>query len=363
MSRGTCVVMHLDNLRHNLQVVRDFAPSSRIWAVVKANGYGHGLLPVARVLAEQADGLAVATLDEGLAVRDGGLQCPVLLLEGVLNAEQSRAAIERHLDLVIHTPEQVDWLHEALDRLPGQEPLPRLWVKVDTGMHRLGLLAHQVVDCVQRLPAVQRLGYMTHFACADETTNACTSNQAQQLSDQIALLPDGDTSLANSAGVLLWPSYHGDWVRPGIMLYGASPCADRPAAEWGLRAVMTLTAPIIALRDIPAGDTVGYGATFKAERPMRVATVAIGYADGYPRHAPTGTPVAVRGHKTGTLGRVSMDMLSVDVTDIPGVVLGDNVELWGRQVPVDDVARATGTIGYELLTRLSVRGETRYLNG
>ncbi len=362
MSRGTCVSMHLDNLRHNLAVVRDYASDARIWAVVKANGYGHGLLPVARVLAEQADGLAVATLDEGLAVRDGGLECPVLLLEGVLNAEQSRAAIERHLDLVIHTPEQVDWLHEALERLPEWAVLPRLWIKIDTGMHRLGLMPEQVPDCVRRLPTVGRLGYMTHFACADEPDSPNTVAQAKQFSEQLAPLPDGDTSLANSAGVLLWPGHQGNWVRPGIMLYGASPCGDRPASEWDLRAVMTLTAPIIALRDIPAGDTVGYGATFRAERPMRVATVAIGYADGYPRHAPTGTPVAVRGQRTGTLGRVSMDMLSIDVTHIPDVCLGDNVELWGRQVSVDDVASASGTIGYELLTRLSVRGETRYLN-
>lgn len=361
MSRGTRIEVHLASLRHNLAEIRARAPGKRVWAVVKANGYGHGLLPMGHTLAAAADGLAVATMDEAISLREGGLDCPILLLEGALSVAQSGAALKHNLELVIHTPEQLVWLHQALAQRQAKGLTGRLWLKLDTGMHRLGLQPDQLSQCLADLPACSELGFMTHFACADEPDNDMTAAQVERF---YALLPPGTTgplSLANSAGILNWPAYQGDWVRPGIVLYGASPCAGRTASYWNLQAVMRLTAPIIALRDVPAGDSVGYGATYRADRPRRIATVAIGYADGYPRHAPSGTPVAVCGQRTGTVGRVSMDMLSIDVTHIPEAALAHDVELWGSLVSVDEVARLSGTIGYELLTRLSVRGETRYL--
>ncbi|MCH8550719.1 MAG: alanine racemase [Natronospirillum sp.] len=356
MSRGTCVTVHLDNLRHNLRTAQAHAPDSRVWAVVKANAYGHGLVPVARTLAPLSDGLAVATLDEALCLREAGLSGPVMLLEGTVSATQTEQALARNLELVLHHPEQIAWLAAC------QVPAPvRVWLKIDTGMHRLGVMPDQAPDLIRQLQSlsqVEQVATMTHFARADDPEHDMTITQAELLNN--ATLPGCATSLANSAGVLFWPGRQGDWVRPGIMLYGATPAPGRSAAELGLRAGMTLTAPIIALRDLQPGEAVGYGGAFKVEKPMRLATVAMGYADGYPRHAPNGTPAAVRGQPVTLAGRVSMDMLTVDVTSVPEAALGDPVELWGEQVPVDEVAQASGTIGYELLARLSVRGEVGY---
>lgn len=356
MSRGTRVTVHLDNLRHNLRTAQAHAPDSRVWAVVKANAYGHGLVPVARALAPLSDGIAVATLDEALSLRAAGLSGPILLLEGTVSALQTEQALADNLELVIHHPEQVAWLAAtALD-----QPV-RVWLKIDTGMHRLGVSPDAAPDLyrqLQALPQVDSVAAMTHFARADEPEHEMTIRQFDQL--RRAVPADCVTSLANSAGVLFWPGRQGDWARPGIMLYGATPAPGRNAADLGLRAGMTLTAPIIALRDLQPGEAVGYGGAFKVEKPMRLATVAMGYADGYPRHAPSGTPAAVRGQPVRLAGRVSMDMLTVDVTSVPEAALGDPVELWGEQVPVDEVAQASGTIGYELLARLSVRGEVVY---
>ncbi len=356
MSRGTKATIHLHHLRHNLTVARQHAPDKKIWAVIKAGGYGHGLIPVAHQLAGVADGLAVATMDEAQTLRDAGITRPVLLLEGALTQAQTQQALDDQLELVIHTPEQAEWLADCdIDR-----PI-RVWVKLDTGMHRLGLMADALPPVIKRLEAitgVREIAYMTHYACADETDSAMTPQQAARFH---ALIPPGATaSLANSAAVLCWPELQGDWVRPGIMLYGASPGDGRSAASWGLKAGMTLTAPVIALRDLPAGESIGYGASYTTSAPIRLATVAIGYADGYPRHAPSGTPAWIRGQRVSILGRVSMDMLTIDVTEVTDVRLGDPVELWGLNVSVDEVAQACGTIGYELLARLAIRGPYEY---
>lgn len=356
MSRGTKARIHLSHIRHNLAVVRQHAAGKKVWAVIKADAYGHGLIPVANCLQQDADGLAVATLGEAQTLREAGINKPILLLEGGLTLAQTQQALDERLDLVVHTTQQADWLAEC----DIDHPL-RVWVKLDTGMHRLGLLAHEVPAVVQKLQAladIRPLAFMTHYACADEPDHPMTAQQAERFQ---ALVPDGaETSLANSAGVLCWPDFQGSWVRPGIMLYGASPGIAKSAAEWGLKAAMTLTAPVIALRDLPAGESIGYGAAYTTRRPARIATVAIGYADGYPRHAPTGTPTWLNGQRAATVGRVSMDMLTVDVTELPKVRLGDEVELWGTHVSVDEVAQSCGTIGYELLARLSIRGPYEY---
>lgn len=356
MSRGTKATIHLEHVQHNLAVARRYAPEKHVWAVIKANAYGHGLVPVARSLESLAEGLAVATLGEAQTLRAAAIQARILLLEGVMSLAQTQQALDARLELVIHTPEQLTWLAECDIDAPI-----RVWLKLDTGMHRLGLMADDVAAVYAQLTAlagVREVAFMTHYACADEPEQPHTRQQAERF---MAQLPQAaTTSLANSAGTLLWPDLQGDWVRPGIMLYGASPSTTQPAATWGLKAAMTLTAPVIALRDLPAGESVGYGATYTTASAIRLATVAIGYADGYPRHAPTGTPAWVNGQQVHTVGRVSMDMLTIDVTHVPDVKMGDPVELWGTHVAVDEVAQGCGTIGYELLARLSIRGTYEY---
>lgn len=355
MSRGTRVTVHPNHLRHNLALVQRFAPLCSIWAVVKANAYGHGLVAVARIFAPLSSGLAVATLDEGLILRAEGLTDPILLMEGVVDAGQTQQALDAGLELVIHHQDQISWLAQAQVLAPI-----RIWLKIDTGMHRLGVTPDAAVDLLaelEALPQVASVAVMTHYACADDPSNGMTKEQYQCIAPW---LKDRESSLANSAAVLFWPNYQGAWARPGIMLYGASPSSQQSAASLGLRPTMTLEAPIIALRDLKPGDAVGYGATFRVSSPMRLATLAMGYADGYPRHAPNGTPAAIHGQRIRVVGRISMDLMTVDVTEVATVQLQDLVELWGTTVSVDEVAQASGTIGYELLARLSIRGETRY---
>ena len=355
MSRGTRVIVHPNHLRHNLAVAQRSAPNRSVWAVVKANAYGHGLVAVARIFAPLSSGLAVATLDEALTLRAAGLNCPILLMEGVVSAEQTQQAIAAGLELALHHQEQIQWLAQAQVVAPV-----RIWLKIDTGMHRLGVSIAAVPSLLaelEGLPQVAEVALMTHYACADDPNSGVTAEQYQRIAPWLA---GRTSSLGNSAAVLFWPDYQGDWVRPGIMLYGASPSTLHSAARLGLRPTMTLAAPIIALRDLMPGDAVGYGAAFRAQVPMRLATLAMGYADGYPRHAPNGTPAALHGQRIQVVGRISMDMMTVDVTDVATAQLHDLVELWGTTVSVDEVAQASGTIGYELLARLSIRGATHY---
>lgn len=355
MSRGTHAIIDLDALSHNWQRIRELAPKARIWAVVKANGYGHGAVAVAQHLQPQSHGFAVATLDEGLELRDAGITKPILLLEGLTSQGQSLMAAEAGFDIVVHQPEQLAWLAEV------SEPL-RLWLKVDTGMHRLGLdpdtLAARVAEA-KALPRLEHLGLMSHFACADEDVDGHMPAQLARCLQLGQAFPELSLSLANSAAVLAHPSTHADWVRPGIMLYGASPFAQQSGAQLGLRAVMHLHAPVVALRQVEAGESVGYGASWRAPVASRIATLAVGYADGYPRSAQAGTPVWLNGQFCPLVGRVSMDLITVDVTSVP-CQLGDLAQLWGDQLSVDRVAEHCGTLGYELLTRRSLRVPLHY---
>lgn len=341
--------LSLSALRHNLAQVRRYAPHSGVIAVVKANGYGHGLLNVAQGLAD-TDAFAVLNIAEAVSLREAGYSQPILLLEGVFAAAQL-AEIDRYrLDIVVHQPQQLAWLQQA--RLNA--PL-RVFAKLDSGMHRLGFqpadyaqVLAQLADC----PQVSEVVMMTHFANADRMDGV--TQAMHTVSSSMHGQPYA-RSLANSAAIIQQPHTHAEWVRPGIMLYGATPIADRSAASLGLTPVMTLQSGLIAIQTLQAGESVGYGSLFTAEQPTRVGIVACGYADGYPRHAPTGTPIAVNGVITRTLGRVSMDMLAVDVSAIPDADIGSPVELWGTQVPVDAVAQASGTIGYELLCAVTAR--------
>ncbi|MGE0311572.1 MAG: alanine racemase [Lautropia sp.] len=355
MPRRTTATVHLDALAHNLRRVRALAPTARVWAVVKANAYGHGLGQAAGAFAD-ADGLALLEWDAALALRGGGETRPLLMLEGAFDAAQVGLALAHDLSLVVHHEAQVDWIEHAPIAARDRATRPiDVWLKIDTGMSRLGVPPAQARSLHQRLracAAVRSVGLMTHFADADRPGGA--EPALARFHDATAGLP-GDRSLANSAATIDLPSTHRDWIRPGVMLYGASPFDARSAASLGLRPAQTLSAALISTRSLARGDCVGYGATFVAPAPMRIGIVDCGYADGYPRHAPTGTPVAIEGVRSRIVGRVSMDMLAVDLDPVPGAGIGSEVELWGAQVPVDEVAKAAGTIGYELLCAVAPR--------
>ena len=336
-------------LKHNLSVVRRHAPSSAVLAVIKANAYGHGLLRAATALAG-ADGFALLELDAAVRLREAGFRQRIVMLEGFFDPAELQVLAEHRLDAVVHRMDQVS----ALEGLPGGARLGVL-LKVNTGMNRLGFSGGEyelALDRLRRSPGVGQITLMTHFADADDARGV-----AWQM-ERLRQLPGRDAlpgCLANSAAILRYPETHANAVRPGIMLYGCSPFPAHTGGEAGLKPAMTLESRIIAVQDLRPGDTVGYGGMFRAERAMRIGVVACGYADGYPRHAPNGTPIVVEGRTTGTVGRVSMDLLCVDLTDAPRARAGSRVVLWGEGMPVERVADAAGTVGYQLLCALGAR--------
>jgi alanine racemase len=349
MPRPILATFDCDALAANLRCLRLAAPGARVWAVVKSNAYGHGLARAASALAA-ADGFALLEVEAAVRLRDLGVRQPILLLEGVFDARELDVAAALGLELIVHCVEQVALIEAT--------PLPRpvaVWLKMNSGMNRLGVRPEAYATLHARLaacPAVARVGLLTHFADADGERGV-----AQQLAAfaQASAGLDGARSLANSAATLRYPTTHADWVRPGIALYGCSPFPYESAASLGLAPVMTVTTEIIATQSLASGDRVGYGGTFTASQPMRIGVVAAGYADGYPRHAPTGTPVLVDGVRTRTVGRVSMDMITVDLSDVPQAGIGTPVTLWGEGLSCDEVAAAAGTVSYELLCALAAR--------
>ncbi len=351
--RPARALIDLVALRHNFQIAQQLSADKTL-AVVKANAYGHGAVACAQALADLADGFAVACLEEALQLRRAGIKQPILLLEGFFSADELVLIAEYQLWCVVHA----DWQLDALERAPLTQPL-QIWLKMDSGMHRVGFFAHQYRAAYQRLQAcanVASIVLISHFARADELQSAATTEQ-YQLFQHTTRGMDAAVSVCNSPALVAWPQIRSDWSRPGIILYGSQPV---PSSELQLLPVMTLQSKIIAVRELPAGEPVGYGAHFIAPRATRVGIVAMGYADGYPRHAPSGTPVAVAGEVTQLLGRVSMDMLAVDLTDIPQAGVGSTVELWGKTVSIDEVAACAGTISYELLCNVQ-RVEREYL--
>ncbi len=332
----------LDALRHNYALARH-RHGGRALAVIKANAYGHGAIRCANALLDEADGFAVAIMEEAIALREAGITRPLLVLEGVFEAAELAVASQLELWLVVHHEEQLRMI-ETTD-FGGTIPV---WLKINSGMNRAGFepdQASRVWERLQRTGKVGEIVLMTHFARADEPQVITTDEQVRLFDQATARLP-GPRSLSNSAGVLGWPVAHRDWARPGILLYGADPMPGDPS---GLQPVMTLESAVMAVREIPVGAAIGYGGRFRAERPTRVGLVAMGYADGYPRSAPDGTPVAVDGIRTRLIGRVSMDMLTIDLTDLPDAGPGSRVELWGRNIPINRIAEGAGTIAYELL--------------
>jgi alanine racemase len=341
-------------LRHNLRQVRRIAPNSRVMAVIKANAYGHGLVPAARALAD-ADGFAVARLEEGLALRAAGLTNRILLLEGVFGADQLAIAARERFELMVHSADQL----ALLDALDGSEPVTT-WIKVDTGMNRLGFRVEDFAAAYARLRANRHVHVdptlTTHLAKADDRRDMKTREQVKVFAATTSGLR-GPRSIANSAGLLAWPAARGDWVRPGLMLYGVSPFPSGTGIDFGLRPAMTLRTEVIAVKTVKEGETVGYGGAWAAERDTRMAVVAAGYGDGYPRSVASGAPVLVGRHRAPLIGRVSMDMITVDVTEHPPVSVGDPVVLWGGEVPVEEIAAHAGAIPWDLLCSVSQRVE------
>src|SRR5450759_4270466 len=353
MPRPIQANLDLNALESNLQVARR-ATSARIMSVIKADGYGHGLMRAAEALAA-TDGYALLDIQDAVRLRETGYRQTILLLEGVFGAEELPVIAEYDLTCVIHSAWQIAMLDAYPGRgTPGNGKLD-IWLKVNSGMKRLGFVPQQVaqvMDQLRRHRAVRDITLMTHFANADEARGIA---EPLVLFNDLAAHYRVPRSLANSAALLRYPEAHGDWVRPGIMLYGASPFAEVSAQQLGLKPAMTLSSRIIATQELRAGDEVGYGALFRAEHAMRIGIVACGYADGYPRHAPNGTPILVDGQRAMTLGRASMDMLYVDLSTLPQAGVGSRVVLWGAGLPIEEVARAAGTVSYELMCALSKR--------
>lgn len=375
MTRPITLTIHIDAMRHNLATLRSRVGASRIWAVAKADAYGHGIAHAVEGFS-QADGLAVLDLHEAQRARDAGWTRPILMIEGAFSIQDLEAMAELDLATVIHTEEQARMFVQAR-RVPTH-----VWIKLNTGMNRLGIGREVSDDALLTLAnlisskTAKPIGWMTHFANADGVADGPYGwrEQAERFherydkllsasrgfSAQMDLsLMRGPLSLANSAASLVAPDTHADWVRPGVALYGATPFdgggPGRSAAAFGLKPAQSLTSEIISVQHLLAGDAVGYGSRFVAPQPMRIGVVAAGYADGYPRSAPDGTPVGVQGRRVSLIGRVSMDMITVDLTEHPEARVGSAVELWGQQVAIDEVAQAAGTIGYELMTKVTER--------
>ncbi|KIS41538.1 catabolic alanine racemase DadX [Kosakonia radicincitans] len=350
MSRPILASLDLQALGNNLQVVRRAAPTAKVWSVVKANAYGHGIDRVWRSLAS-TDGFAMLNLEEAILLRERGWKGPILMLEGFFHADELPLFDKYRLTTSLHS----NWQIKALQNVQLQAPLD-IYLKINSGMNRLGFMPDRVHTVWQQLRAINNVSsitLMSHFAEAERPDGiAGPMARIEQAAEGL----DAPRSLSNSAATLWHPEAHFDWVRPGIVLYGASPSGQwQDVANSGIRPVMTLSSEIIAVQTLKAGETVGYGCRYRASEEQRIGVVACGYADGYPRIAPSGTPVLVDGIRTATVGAISMDMLTVDLTPCPQAGIGTPVELWGKEIKIDEVAAAAGTVGYELMCALAPR--------
>ena len=346
--RPARALIDLHALRHNYQLAREVTGAKAL-AVIKADAYGHGAVRCAQALEAQADGFAVACIEEALQLRAAGIAAPILLLEGFFEADELPLIVEHDFWCVVHSLWQLD----AIEHAKLASPI-HVWLKLDSGMHRVGLHPSDYKAAYQRLQAsanVSKIVLMSHFARADEL--GCTRSEEQLAVFQAARADlSAEVSLRNSPSVLGWPTMPSDWVRPGLMLYGTTPFEHAHALASRLQPVMTLESKVICVRELPAGEPVGYGARFITPTPMRIGVVAMGYADGYPRQAPTGTPVLVAGQRSQLLGRVSMDMLCIDLTNVPQAGLGSTVELWGKNILASEVAEKAETIPYQIFCNL-----------
>jgi alanine racemase len=352
MTRPARVIVNVAAVQANFKVVQQCAPGARVMAIVKADGYGHGIARIAAALAPLADAFGVASLEEAVELREAGIDRPIVLLEGAFGVDEVDAIVSQRLEAVVHTSEQIAPLCHARSNIP-------VWVKIDSGMHRLGFPPSEVEPVVRRLrDAGHPLRFMTHLASAHHAHDASVDEQRRVFESVVAAHP-GERSIANSGAVLAWPACHADWVRPGLMLYGVSPFPGRRGTDHGLEPAMTVASSLIAVREVEAGGSVGYGKGYVCPERMRVGVVAFGYGDGYPRHAATGTPICIAGVRTQVIGEASMDMLTVDLRPVPDAGIGAPVVLWGPELPVEEVAVSAKTIPYELLCQVRVRA--RYI--
>lgn len=364
MSRPSSATVDIQALRENFSLAQSLAPNSKTMPMVKANAYGHGAVPIAKALSDIAPAFGVACIEEAIELRKAGINQPILLLEGTYSADEVPVAEQENFWLMVENRPQV----EAITRAKLKNPV-NVWIKLDTGMHRLGFPAHEAQSIFERLSASenvnQQIVLATHFAWADSLTEQMTEQQLSSFESNIKSIKSSGIlqSLANSAAILGWPQTQRDWQRPGYMLYGNSPFATAQDNADKLKPVMTFSSAIISIRTVQTGESVGYTANWIADRVSRIATVAVGYGDGYPRHAPNGTPVLIQGVECPLVGRVSMDMITVDITDLPRATsIGDKVTLWGPDLPVNKIATCCNSIGYELLTRMPSRIPRIYIN-
>jgi alanine racemase len=355
MSRPTFRNLSEAHLLHNLSVVRAAAPQSKILAMVKANAYGHGMIEVGRRLDGKVDSLGVASLDEAMQLRQAGVKSVITMIEGAFSPEEYKLAAQHDFAVVFHHPQQIQWLQQS----PPSAPLTA-WLKIDTGMGRLGFLPDQVRVAYAALassPSIrQPFGLMSHFANADVVDHPLNTMQIAAF-EKCAAQHQGPKSLCNSPAIFSLSAQHYDWVRPGLALYGAAPLAGTSAAALGLKPVMTLRSALISVKQMKRGHSLGYGSRIACPEDMPVGIVAIGYGDGYPRSAKDGTPVLVEGRRCAVMGRVSMDMTIVDLRGCPHAHVGGEVILWGEGLPVDEVALSTAHINYDLLTGVHERAK------
>ncbi len=360
MTPRVTATVDLAAIRHNLKMVRQIAPHSKVMAAVKADAYGHGAVPVARALESAGvDSLAVACMEEAMKLREAHLlTTPITLLEGVISIEEAALAVYERLQVVVHD----HWQIALLEQLPASAAVS-VWFKLDSGMHRLGFPLADVprlVETLARHPGWDFQGWITHLACADEADNPATVEQISRYNLALKGVT-GPRSIANSAGLLAWAEARVDWVRPGLMLYGASPLPGKVGKDLGLKPALTLESRLIAVREYAAGEPIGYGQTWRTPERMRVGVVAVGYADGVHRSFPTGTPMLINGTRVPLVGRVSMDMVTVDLRPAPAAAVGDAVQLWGAALPAEEIASHAGTLAYELFCGLTQRVRFRYI--
>ncbi|GAW85660.1 alanine racemase [Bathymodiolus platifrons methanotrophic gill symbiont] len=347
------IELNINALRHNVRKVRELAPKSNLMAVIKANAYGHGLICVANSLTDVVDALAVARIDEGIRIREAGVQGRILVLQGFSQLDELELLQRYQLESVIHTEQQLSILESAM-----LQRAISIWIKIDTGMNRLGIRPEQFSVVLQRLQqcsGVQpEINFMTHFANADDIQGDKTTRQLQ-LFNEVTKLNVGQRSSANSAAIIAWPETRQDWIRPGLMLYGASPLLQQTAQQLMLLPVMSLYSQVIALKQVKKGEAVGYGGSWVADKDTSLGVVSIGYGDGYPRYAKQGTPVLINNKRVPLVGRVSMDMITVDLTEHTDIQVGDQVLLWGDGLPVEEIAAGAETIPYTLLCGITRR--------